>query len=314
MAGISDKALKTNYAQNKYRYNGKELQNQEFSDGSGLEEYDYGRRFYDPQIGRWSVIDPKTEKFSSWSTYQYCMNNPMLYVDPNGMENEIYLVGVEGITNKQLRAIRNKINQNFKDLHLKTRASIFKGKSFTKEMYGKIDKTDAVAVIGNAGAVTKEVSSLDPKMGDQLKNDPDFGPKGKVNPEISGNPYGSVNSNNNIIAVNTEDAKEQTHWYNVKLPEAIAFDVTHGAGHNSSLSHGGSTAPEYNDDRVVPMGSIMADGEYIKTGIFLGQTTLSGYVKSNSNDGVVRDHYLTRFGIKDAKPSKNITVYNENDK
>ena len=37
MSGISDKALKTNYAENKYRYNGKELQHQEFSDGTGLE-------------------------------------------------------------------------------------------------------------------------------------------------------------------------------------------------------------------------------------------------------------------------------------
>jgi hypothetical protein len=29
MAGISDKALKGNYAENKYRYNGKELQNKD---------------------------------------------------------------------------------------------------------------------------------------------------------------------------------------------------------------------------------------------------------------------------------------------
>jgi hypothetical protein len=38
MAGISDKALKTPYAQNKYRFNfGSELQNQEFSDGGSID-------------------------------------------------------------------------------------------------------------------------------------------------------------------------------------------------------------------------------------------------------------------------------------
>ena len=51
MAGISDKALKSQYAQNKYRFNGKELENQEFSDGSGLEQYDFGKRFYE-----WSIL------------------------------------------------------------------------------------------------------------------------------------------------------------------------------------------------------------------------------------------------------------------
>jgi len=85
--GLKHKGYNSNQngRNHKYGFGGKEEQ-----DEIGLAWIDITARNYDPAIGRWMNLDPLAEKYLDVSPFAYVINNPLVFIDPDGMQIRIY--------------------------------------------------------------------------------------------------------------------------------------------------------------------------------------------------------------------------------
>ncbi|MDD5539987.1 MAG: RHS repeat-associated core domain-containing protein [Candidatus Marinimicrobia bacterium] len=146
-----------------YQFSGKE------KDVTGL--YYFGKRYYDPNIGRWLSVDPMADKYPSLSPYVYCANNPLRFVD---MAGDTINVSEEMSQNKALYAfIQTKAGIKLISLFAYKDQSISVcGKSYNFSKAGKFSTAnlnfigvingDAKTVPSNSG-----VKNLVSKVGDQ---------------------------------------------------------------------------------------------------------------------------------------------------
>ena len=84
MDGIVQLETTPNHA---YRYNGKELD--EIS-----KTYEYGFRYYDPSIGKFTGVDPIADQFTWVSPFNYAENEPIGHIDLWGLQKtaqDVYL-------------------------------------------------------------------------------------------------------------------------------------------------------------------------------------------------------------------------------
>ncbi len=146
-----------------YKYGAKELDRE-----NGLDSYDSQARWYAPQIGRTSTLDPMAEKYPHLSPYLWCAANPNRYRDPDGRKVELYATSLPGcdipLATHTFIVIRDKNNNVREYFAFGSEYDGIKG-SYSGRLKQATYRQDQMVINGNDTEHLKKIIEISPPSG-----------------------------------------------------------------------------------------------------------------------------------------------------
>ncbi len=261
----------------RFAFGGKEL-----GEELGLDWYDVQARNYDPALGRWMNLDPLAEKMRRHSPYNFAFDNPIYFIDPDGMMPQ----GSQGPCGDKpcpdppkeggmtFMDILNSIDLGFTFGAGETFG--LSGKIFGFELGGKTDKgTTAVSGSLKDGVSTEATEGYS-------ANFFIFGYSNETSTDLS-NPSKSLTGNDDGIPTVNEQSFEttqtNTETFTFLFADASIENTTNGEANIEATSTPVTdfSAPMQNFSKVASQTSFLPTGESTPESSNGGQINIIGF-------------------------------------